>query len=333
LALLIILAALVIGKALYWFFGNVVKALTKKTKTKLDDIIIDMVEEPLVFTITLLGVWYGLRTLTFGETFQKWLGIIFQVLIVINVAWLISRLFDSILKQYLMPLTEKSETDLDDQLLPLVRKGTKAIIWIIAIIVALNNAGYEVGPLIAGLGIGGIAFAMAAKDTISNIFGGFTIFTDKPFMVRDRVKIEGFDGSIKEIGLRSTRLETLDGRIVTIPNSTFTDSPVENVSSEPSRKIVLNLGLTYDTTPEQMQKALNILKEIAEKNKDIEEKVSIAFNGFGDFAMNVLFIYYIKKESDILDTQTNMNLEILNSFNKNKLEFAFPTQTIFTKQV
>jgi len=331
-ALLIILAALVVGKILYWFFGNVMKALTKKTETKLDDIIIDMIEEPIVFTLMLFGIWYGIGTLTLGETFGKWIGIIFQVLIVINVAWLLSRLFDSIFQQYLLPLTEKSDTDLDDQLLPLVRKGTKAIIWILAIIVALNNAGYEVGPLIAGLGIGGIAFAMAAKDTISNIFGGFTIFTDKPFKVKDRIEIEGFDGTIKEIGLRSTRLETLEGRIVTIPNSTFSDNPVENISSEPSRKVVLNLGLTYDTTPQQMKKALTILKGIAAKNKNIKDNISLSFNAFGDFAMNVLFIYYIKKGSDILDTQTDMNMEILNLFNKNKLEFAFPTQTVFTKK-
>jgi len=332
IALLIILAALVAGKALYWFFGNIIKAVTKKTKTKLDDIIIDMIEEPIVFSLTLFGIWYGLGTLTLGETFEKWIGIIFQILIVINVAWLLARLFDSIFKNYLLPLTEETDTDLDDQLLPLVRKGTKAVIWILAIIVALNNAGYEVGPLIAGLGIGGIAFAMAAKDTISNIFGGFTIFTDKPFKVRDRIKIEGFDGTIKEIGLRSTRLETLEGRIVTIPNSTFSDKPVENITSEPSRKVVLNLGLTYDTNPKQMQKALSILKEIAAKNKDIEDKILVSFNGFGDFAMNILFIYYIKKGSDVLDTQTDMNLEILNLFNKNKLEFAYPTQTVFTKK-
>lgn len=106
-------------------------------------------------------------------------------------------------------------------------------------IVALNNAGYDVGALIAGLGIGGLALAMAARDTVSNVFGGFTIFTDRPFTLNDRIKVSGFDGTVDEIGIRSTRLRTLAGTLVTIPNSTFSESAVENVSAEPSRKVVM----------------------------------------------------------------------------------------------
>ena len=173
---------------------------------------------------------------------------------------------------------------------------------------------------------------MAAKDTIANIFGGFMIFMDKPFKLKDRIKIVGVDGTVKEIGLRSTRIQTLEGRLVTIPNMKFTENPVENVSAEPHRKVVLNLGLTYDTTPKKMELALKTLKSIAKKNKNIDEKILLSFNGFGDFAMNILFIYYIKKSSDILETQTKMNTAILTEFNKNKLEFAFPSQTIYTKK-
>ena len=136
---------------------------------------------------------------------------------------------------------------MDDQLLPVVRKGLRATIWILGILVALNNAGYNVGALLAGLGIGGLALAMAAKDTVANIFGGVTIFTDKPFKINERIKLGGFDGTITEIGIRSTRLKTLEGRVVTIPNAKFTGGMVENVSMEPSRKVVLNLGLVYDT--------------------------------------------------------------------------------------
>jgi len=116
---------------------------------------------------------------------------------------------------------------------------------------------------------------------------------------------------------------------VTIPNSTFTDAPVENVSREPSRKIVLNLGLTYDTTAEQMQQAMDLLKSIVDTNPNTEEKVVLSFNAFGDFAMNIMCAYYIKGGAAIADTQTQINLEILKQFNANNLEFAFPTQTIY----
>ncbi|MFW6311756.1 MAG: mechanosensitive ion channel family protein [Nanoarchaeota archaeon] len=332
-SLLILLGAVVIGKLLYWFFGNIAKKLTAKTETKLDDILIDMIEEPIVMAIVLFGLWFGANRLILSEVAEKWVWNIYQVLIVFTIAWLIARLLDSFYTEYLAPLTEKSKTDLDDQLLPILRKGTKTIIWVLAVIIALNNAGYNVGALLAGLGIGGLALAMAAKDTISNIFGGFTIFVDKPFKIRDRIKVVGYDGTVKEIGLRSTRIQTLEGRIVTIPNSKFSENAVENVTREPTRKVVLNLGLTYDTTPKQMQKAMDILKKIAKKHQDkIDEKILMSFNNFGDFSLGILFIYYIKKSADILCTQTDMNMDILKEFNKNKLEFAFPTQTIFSKK-
>ena len=327
----IMVGAVIVGKILYWLFQNVFRALTSKTETKLDDLIVDMIEEPIVFALTVGGVWYGFQTLTLPETAHRWIGNIVQVLIVLSVAWLVSRLLDAVYREYLVPITSKTETDLDDQLLPILRKGTKMAVWAIGIIVALNNAGYDVGALIAGLGIGGLALAMAAKDTVSNIFGGFTIFTDRPFGLNDRVKVAGYDGTIQEIGVRSTRLRTLEGRVVTIPNSKFADTPVENVSLEPSRKVVTNLGLTYDTTPDQMNQAMDILREITGAHDGLEENVLVAFNAFGDFAMNVMLIYYIKKDADILGAQTDINSKILSRFNEAGLEFAFPTQTLYTK--
>ena len=332
LALLIIAGAVILGKILYWIFGRVVRRLTAKTKTRLDDIIVDMIEEPTILVVSLFGIWYGAHTLTLPDNLLLWLGQVFQVLIVLTIAWLISRMFDFLFREYLVPLSAKTETDLDDQILPIARKSVKVVIWALAIIVVLDNAGYNVGALLAGLGIGGLALAMAAKDTVSNIFGGFTIFVDKPFALNDRVIVAGFEGVVKEVGLRSTRLETLVGRIVTIPNSTFSDSPVENVSAEPSRKVVVGLGLTYDTSPEQMERAMDLLKGIAAANPAIEEKVVVAFTKYGDFSMNLGFTYYIKKGSDTTGTQSAVNLEILRQFNENALEMAFPTQTLYTKK-
>ena len=331
ISLLIILAAVVAGKLLYWFFGNVVKKLTQKTKSKLDDILVDMLEEPIVFAITIVGIWLGLERLSLSPGMEDFTGKIFYVLVTINITWLVARLVDSIIREYVVPITEKSESDLDDQLLPIVRKGLRAIIWIMGIVVALNNAGYDVGALIAGIGIGGLALAMAAKDSVSNIFGGITVFVDQPFMVNERIKISGYDGTITEIGIRSTRMKTLEGRMVTIPNGKFSDGIVENVSREPSRKVVLNLGLTYDTNAEQMEQAMVLLKEIASGQPAIEEDPKIGFNSFGDFALGIVFIYYIKKGEDILATQTQMNLTILKKFTENNLDFAFPSQTIYAE--
>jgi len=327
-ALLIILGSIVAGKLVYWFSSKVLKQFTKKTKTKIDDILVDMLEEPIVVGIVVGATWYAINWLSFSESTDIWFSNVFRATFTLNLTWLIARLFNSIVQEYIAPLTEKTESDLDDQLLPIAQKGINAVIWTMGIIIALNNAGYNVGALLAGLGIGGLALAMAAKDTVSNIFGGFTIFTDKPFKINDRVKVGGFDGFITEIGIRSSRLKTLNGTIVTIPNSKITDSMVENVSLEPSRKIVMNLGLTYDTPPEKMQLAMDLLKEIAKEHKSVNDDYLVAFNQFGDFSLGILFIYYIIKDENILQTMTDMNMEILTKFNENNLDFAFPTQTI-----
>lgn len=327
---LIITGAIVLGKIMFWVFGNIIKKITAKTKGRIDDIIVDMIEKPVVLALTIAGLWVGLDRLDFPDGLNNWMGKVYHILITINVTWLIARLVGAIIEEYIVPLTERTESDLDDQIIPIVKKGLRSSIWILGIIVALNNAGYDVGALIAGLGIGGLALAMAAKDSVSNIFGGIMIFTDKPFKIGDRIKINGFDGSIVEIGIRTSRMKTLEGRLVTIPNSQFIGSMVENVSAEPTRKVILNLGLIYDTTPEQMEKAIILLKTIAAKNKDIEEDILVSFNSFGDFSLGILFVYYIKKESDIFNTQTAMNLEILKAFNANGLEMAFPTQTVYT---
>ena len=331
ITLLIILGAFVVGKILYWFTTTVVRRFTEKTKTNLDDLIIDMIEEPIVFALTVGGIWYGLRQLTLSEAALGWIDQGVQFVVVLMVTWLIARLLDALYREYLVPLAEKTETDLDDQLLPIVSRGTKLAIWSLGIVVALNNAGYNIGALLAGLGIGGLALAMAAKDTVSNFFGGVTIFTDQPFVINERIKIEGFDGVVKEIGMRSTRLETREGRLVTIPNSTFASTPVENVSREPSRRVVLDLGLTYDTSPEGMREALAIVNRIIEESPDLEDKRTVSFDKFGDFALNIHLRYYIRKEADIWPTKSEVSLAIMEQFAAAGLEMAFPTQTLYTQ--
>lgn len=327
----IAIGAFIAGRVLYWIFSRITKALTSKSKSKLDDIIIDMIEEPLSFIVVLSGLWYALDRLTFSPGASEFIGHVTQFVVILTISWMITRLFDALYQQYLVPIAEKSETDLDDQVLPIVRRGTKLAVWIIGTIVALNNAGYDVGAALAGLGIGGLALAMAGRDTVANMFGGLTIFMDHPFRLNDRVKVAGFDGTVKEIGLRSTRLTTLEGRVVTIPNAQFSESAVENVTAEPGRKVSITLGLTYDMSPDQMREAMKTLDDIANSDERIDPEHRVAFTGFGDFSMNILFIYWINKDADIFDTQTDVNLAILDRFNAAGLDMAFPTQTLYNK--
>ena len=329
----ILILSFVVVKMLYWIFSNVIRRLTSKTKTNLDDVLINKLEKPLTYLVLILGYWISIHYLVFKEEVEIVLENAAYFLLVIDVTAILSRIVDALISEVIMPITEKSDSSFDNQLIPVIQKGVRSIIWILGIIIGLDNIGFDITAMIAGLGIGGLALALAAQDSVKNIFAGIMIFLDKPFRIKDRIQVDGFDGIVEEVGLRSTRLRTLEGRIVTIPNSRFTDNSVTNVTSQPTLKVKLNLGLTYDTDENQMQKAIDILEDIVKDQEAITDDYAAGFNGFGDFSLNILFIYYVKPDSHWLDTQTLVNKEILRRFNKEGLEFAFPTQTILKKDI
>lgn len=332
ISLLIVGCTIVAAKLFYWIFSKFFKAMARKTSNKLDDILVDMLEEPVVFAIMIIGLWWGYEHLEFSENIQLWTHKIFKVLIALNITWLIARLVDALMVEYFMPAV-KNTTESANQFLPIVRKGLRSLIWIIGVIMALNNAGYDVAALLAGVGIGGIAMAMAAKDFVANIFGGITVFIDKPFKVGDRIQMDGYDGFVQEIGIRITRIRTFAGRVITVPNHKFTDSYLENVSIEPSRRVKMMLGLEYDTPRTAMEKGIQILKDIIVKHPSLEDDHYVVFESFGDFSLNMMMIYYIKKDEDVLEVPSQVNLEILEKFNAEGLAFAFPTQTIFHQAI
>jgi len=328
--------SIVVARVLYWIIQKTFKKFVSKTENDLDFIFVDMMEEPLTLAIGILGFWYAESLLILSDGISKFVDSIFYFVILFNVAWFITRFFDALIEKYIVPKVIESETDLDDILLPIIRKIITISIWTVTIIVGIDNAGYNVTTMITGLGLGGLVFALAAKDAVSNLFGGFIIFSDKPFKLKDRIVLEGYEGHVHEIGLRSTKLKTLEGRIVTIPNSCVTEQPVLNVTEEPGRKVKFTLGLTYDTTVEDMDKAKKILLEILDENPFSVDAIA-SFDSFGDFSLNILVIYWIKKSdgsvgSSIFEVTDAINMEILKRFNAQKLNFAFPTQSIILEK-
>jgi MscS family membrane protein len=326
LSFLYIVGSVFIARGIYKIAYNFIESHTPKNSFL--EILIKLLREPLLFALIILGIWYALTTLHFSPHGEKFISVTYYFLITFDIAWFIVRILDAVMERYVVPFADATETKLDDQLLPIVRKGLKVTVWILASLVALNNAGYDVGAIVASLGIGGLAFALAAKDTIANLFGSITIFLDEPFAIGDRITVNGYDGYVEEIGLRSTRLRQLNGRVVTLANSLLVNAPVENISSEPYRKVILVLGLVYDTTHEQMQRAITVLEEIARMNDLVEDDATASFIAFNSYSLDIEFIYYIKKSSCVFQAQSSMNLEILRRFAEEGLEFAFPTQTL-----
>jgi MscS family membrane protein len=256
---------------------------------------------------------------------------------VLAVAWFIFRMV-AVVEHYLSKWTSKTQTTLDDQLVPLLRKSLRVLVVIIAVLfIAQNIFEWNVGALVAGLGIGGLAFALAAKDMLANLFGSGTIFADRPFQLGDRINVKGNDGVVEEVGFRSTRIRLLNGHVVSVPNASVANEPVENVSLRPHLKRVLNVTVTYSTSPEKLQRGVEILREMVgarTEHFDPDRPPKVFFNDFNADSLNIVVYYWFAPPDwwAYLEFNHEFNMELLRRFNEEGIEFAFPTQTLYVKQ-
>jgi MscS family membrane protein len=222
---------------------------------------------------------------------------------------------------------------IDDILVPLFGKTLRIFIIVLAgIIVIQNLTGVEIGPLLASLGIGGLAVALAAKDSIANFFGTLTILFDKPFQVGERIVIDNYDGTVEEVGFRSTRIRLLSGNLVTIPNEKVVNSGLENVAKRPNIRWLNNIGITYDTPPEKIEKAVTIIREILADHEGMHPDFPprVYFNGFNDWSLNILVVawYHPPEYWDFQEWVQRTCLQITRRFSAEGIDFAFPTRTL-----
>jgi len=332
ISLIIIVCTILFTKLLAIFNQKVVKKITLKTRNKIDDLVFDTVEAPIKFGVLLLGIWIALHRLHFSPKLTTGIEDSYRILVVLNITWFFVRTFTSLLDVYWnKKRDDSSRTERHtNRMMPIVKRIVVILVWLIGIVTALSNVGVNISALLGTLGIGGIAFALAAQDTIKNIFGAFTIFTDRPFSIGDTIRIDNFEGTIIDVGIRSTKMRNTDKRLISIPNSKLTDASIINISAEPMRRVVAKLGLTYETTPEKMSEAIKLLQSIPSKVKFVSPKdLTANFTDFADSALIITFTYFIEKRGDIGNTTSEVNMAILNDFNKAGLSFAFPTQTVY----
>ncbi len=331
----IILFALVINWLITILNRRYLRALAKRTKTSIDNIIVNSLETPLKVGIVLIAIWTAFSRLEMSKSFDDNLFKTYEILTVLNVTWFIAHLVNGLLNEYFI---QKSQRDSyyrhrfhrDTHFISLIRKIFTFLIWTIGLVVALNNAGLDLKAILGTLGIGGIAIALAAQDTVKNVFGGFTILLDGTFRIGDRIIIGQHEGFVEDIGVRSTKIRNFDKRLITMPNYKIVEDAVINVSAASQIRVVNNLGLVYNTSPEKVSKALSILENIAISNESVSNQgITAAFEEFGDFALKIRFVYFILDNSDRLEISSIINLEILKQFSNEGIEFAFPTQTVY----
>ena len=328
ISLLIIIGAILIVKLLTILGKRFIQPFLSHTQNRLDDTIYYSLESPVKFAVILLGFWIAIHRLVYPDSFVKVVDNAYKILIVLNITWVFARLFSNLLQTYWGYHANGQR----NRMMPIIKRSVLILVWIIGTIMALNNIGVNISALLGTLGIGGIAFALAAQDTVKNIFGAFTIFTDKPFNIGDTIRVDSLEGTVVDVGIRSTKIMGYDKRITTLPNYKIADASIVNITSEPMRRMTVNLGLVYDTPPNKMKEALSILKNIPQKVEYVSKSSSDIIANFTDYtdsALVITYYYYIEKGGDILKVSSDMNMEILASFNNAGLKFAYPTQTLY----
>ena len=343
----VIIAAMVVGRIVRFMIERSAGRLERRENMVLLRLFLRCLARPASVGVFAAGVYFSRLTMRFAlgggergfavQTYELW-DQISQAVIALAVAYFMFRLVD-IVEHYLRSWTSKTDTTLDDMLVPVIRKSLRIFIAVIAaLFIGDNILQLQLRSIIAAAGVGGLALALAAKDTLANFFGSINIFADRPFQVGERIKVGDFDGPVEEVGFRSTRIRTLTGHLVSVPNSLVANEMVENIGRRPYIRRLANITITYDTPVEKVSRAVEIIKavlaETEEVHRDAELPPRVFFNDFNEWSLNIMMLYWVKPPDYWMFQGVNerVNLEIMRRFEAEGIEFAFPTQTVYVKK-
>ncbi|PAU85401.1 hypothetical protein CK500_01650 [Halorubrum salipaludis] len=318
-----------LGRSLGFVYRRRLKAKTEATETEIDDIIAHALGRPVVLLGVVLAAAVGREVLTPVEPLRSVVNASVEIPAIAAMAWVAVRLTDGLIETYMVEYAERTESKLDDELVPIVSRVTNIAIVSIALVVMLDTIGYDVTTVIASIGVGGVALAFASRKTAADIFGGAHILTTKPFLVDDTVAVGDVEGTVEEIGLRSTQIRDFDGRIVTVPNATIADAEVTNISSEPTRRTVTYLRLTYETTPEEMDAALDLITETINAVDGVDtEQTGAWFWGYEDAALRVRVEYHIADRERWKEVRDAVNRDLQAALDEAGVEMGLPTRAV-----
>ncbi len=332
---IIVLATFITVFIVKIFIKIIFKNITSKTVTDLDDKILSITSKPIVILIYLFGFSVLLKFIKtlliekIGESVFNYFDGILYAIGVIVVSNLIVKIFSIIFSWYGSHIASKTETKVDDEFMPLLDRAVKIIIYTLAVLIILDHFKVDVKGLIAILGIGSLAIALAAQETIANMIGGFVIMIDRPFRSGDWIQ---FDNDrtcqVQQIGVRSTKLLTIENTLIIVPNSELMKSTIHNVTYPyPEIKIKIEVGVGYDSDINVVKKVM--LDEADKQDNILENPAPIfRFEEFGDSSLNVMLICAVPEVTYKFETASQLRLKILNRFRQENIEIPFPQQVV-----
>jgi len=307
-----------------------VKKIVNHTITDFDDLIINTVDSIGWPFYLFFSLYFGLKFINVPDILTN---AVYYLLLIIGTYYIITgvqNIIDYGFRKVLERRKQEDESRFDPTTINLFKKISRIILWGVAVLIFLQNLGYDITALMAGLGLGGLAIAFAIQNILSDVFSSFTIYFDKPFEVGDFIVVGNDMGTVKKIGIKSTRIQTLEGQELVISNKELTETRINNYKKMEKRRVVFNFGVLYETPTEKLKRIPEIIKEIINRGGEAELD-RVHFNKFGDFSLNFEVVYYLNSAeySQYMDKQQEINLAIKEEFEREGISFAYPTQSIF----
>jgi MscS family membrane protein len=332
-AVLILFIFLLLRRFFTKIIMGTLQKLAKHTETYYDDKIISALKGPVSFAFIVIGL-HLFFVLIFWET--QTIKNILNTLIVYDIFWAILSIAEA-LRGLFHKTTAKFHSDLSKEMGDFILKIVKILIGGLGLAAMLQVWGINVTALIASLGLGGLAFALAAKDTASNLFGSFALLADKSIRIGEWIKVGETEGVVEAIGMRTTKIRSFEKSLITVPNQLVANTPIENFSRRGIRRIKMNVGLTYDTSKEQVIKIVEEIKYMLHSHEDISQKdtLLVNFKSFGDSSLNI-FIYTFTATANwdkYLTIREDIHLKIMQIVEENESSFAFPSQSIYIEKM
>jgi len=306
------------------------KKFATKTATTFDDFLVNILDKLFVPFGYLLGLYFGLRYLKLSEQFDRIISVLTMAILTIFVVRLAIQVITYALKIYW--LRNSRSKDLEHSLNGIL-KVAKFILWSLAAIFFLDNLGFKISAVIAGLGVGGVAIALAAQAVLGDLFSYFSIIFDRPFEVGDFIIVGDLLGTVEHVGIKTTRIRSLGGEQLIFSNTDLTNSRVRNYKRMDKRRVVFKLGVVYQTALKELKEIPKLIEKVV---KDIEDTAfdRAHFFQYADFSLVFEVVYYVigADYNKYMDIQQKINFAIKEEFEKRNIEFAFPTQTIYVSK-
>jgi MscS family membrane protein len=331
ISLLIFFTFLILGKIFTRYILRVVLRFTNKTKSNLDDEILNAFQKPIKSFTMILGLYLALIYLPLSKNVYITISKLFRASVIIMITWGLYNLEGTFIT-----LHEKMESKFNFKtnkiLKPFLTKALRFTTIAIAIGIIAEEFEYDVSGFVAGLGLGGLAVAMAAKDTLANVFGGVVIIMDKPFDIGDWINVGSVEGVVEDINFRSTKIRTFDKAVVTVPNSILTAESITNNSRRGIRRITFKLGVVYSTPIEKLRRCIdNIERMLVEHPRVDKQAIYVKLDEFGDSSLNI-FVYFFTNTAnweEYLNIKQDINFRILEILEKEGVSLAFPSTSIY----